>query len=964
MSGSGAAYIQLYSKGLQDTYLTGTPRITYFAGIYKRHTPFVLESYDIPFNSQLVHGGTAICRIPQKGDLLRALSLKLTLPPLYNPGTDFTWPSQPNNTNFPTLWFGLSDGTITPAISASSHFSFYSTSKTSLSYWTRPFRKYVSYISASEQFVFINVMNVIVSSNTSPNLAGSGVFWGLDPVLYSSRDIYGNLVYTATISPLSNLTSNSISNSTANTFISSYTPQFTLEQAGWIQLQGLPSDPQSGLYVHVNQNIPVTNQSQFVNLQSTGTSGVQWTPDNVLKTRYIITPGGCVQFLQSTYYVLRAGFTLDAGSVVSVSYGTSPTDGPPALPVFQYTYTYTVSTNPTPPCIIPLFVSSEILYYYFYITTTGATNATVGSYISVSLAAEIYVLKNNIILPTAASQQLQLYSNIYTPLNGIVSLSTQSQFKFVLLGNYLLTGSLTLTGTPEPYITHITIYKNGSTFVYDYDLTLQGVNPTYAFSIPIYSNINATYFTINITTTAPATLRTGSFFVLTQIGYVSGVTLPSTTLSLNGYMLRPTNTTYTNPLNLSTNFGGSNSSTFISINTDGSLQFANTIAFMLTCVLDTVTVGITSLSLAGQTFTIGVGLRPPYTISLPFTISDNLQSYAITTTYTGDIPVMNVATTYISIVPLASNVGSSFLTQYSYHDAVGSLAIQRADLKIGGQTIQTLTGEYIEIYNELNVPFENQPGLQLMTGKYDQTNIGLPGRTYYVNLPFYFYGHPELAVPITALGRQDVEIWIDFNNFSNLTQVSVTSPIISATIIAEYIYLADAEIQWFQNHRLEYVITQTQYETFQLPKGFQHSIFQLHFKNQIKELFFMVKRNTTNEYDYSGNDLKSIGLSFNGQDFLSETTTDATYLGTLEPLNNHINFFSLDLNGNQGRQFYMSALARNGSGQVNFSRVQQVLLTLTNYNASGYYPAKTFRIIAESQNILRVENGIAGIMFG
>ena len=83
-----AGYIQLAAIGQQDAYLTGSPQVTYFSGIYKRHTPFVLEAYDIPFqNQQVVYGQNNICKIPPKGDLIRALTLKVDLPALFDPGT-------------------------------------------------------------------------------------------------------------------------------------------------------------------------------------------------------------------------------------------------------------------------------------------------------------------------------------------------------------------------------------------------------------------------------------------------------------------------------------------------------------------------------------------------------------------------------------------------------------------------------------------------------------------------------------------------------------------------------------------------------------------------------------------------------------------------------------------------------------------------------------------------------------
>jgi hypothetical protein len=335
--------------------------------------------------------------------------------------------------------------------------------------------------------------------------------------------------------------------------------------------------------------------------------------------------------------------------------------------------------------------------------------------------------------------------------------------------------------------------------------------------------------------------------------------------------------------------------------------------------------------------------------------------------------------TYVSIVPIASTVGGSFGQLYNYYDSVGTLAIVRADLKVGGQTIQSLTGEYIEVWNELNIPYENQPGLQLLTGKYDtQTSIPPPGRTYYVNLPYYFYGNPELALPITALGRQDVEVWVTFNNFANLTSISTTSPTLQATIITEYAYLSNPEIDWFQSHQLDYVITQCQYESFSLAQGFRNSIFDLKFKNPVKELFFLIHPDSNLPYNYTtpggGIDAVTFGMTFNGEDAFLTSTTNTLYVGAIEPFIKHLNFFSKPtvLTAQQpnqyGRQFYMYAFATNpfgtlSSGQINFSRIRQTLLEFNISNSALNYPSKTFNIIALSQNVLRIENGIGGIMF-
>jgi hypothetical protein len=291
---------------------------------------------------------------------------------------------------------------------------------------------------------------------------------------------------------------------------------------------------------------------------------------------------------------------------------------------------------------------------------------------------------------------------------------------------------------------------------------------------------------------------------------------------------------------------------------------------------------------------------------------------------------------------------------------VGTWAIKTAELKIGGQSIQTLTGEYIEMWNDLYIPYENQPGLTLLTGKYDtQTQVYPPGRNYYVNLPFYFYGHPELYVPLVALGRQDVEVHVTFRRFNELTPVlNVPDQTLTATIITEYVYLSTPEINWFQRSRIDYIITQNQYKNIDLLQNFTSAIFELKFLNPVRELFFIIQPINNLTFDYSNNGLKNLGLSLNGEDIFSAKTTDALYLGSIEPFNHYPNFPT--------RNFYMYAFTTEpGSskpfGHVNFSRIKQALLTV---NVKGsYLPAKQLRVIASSYNVLRVENGLAGLMF-
>jgi hypothetical protein len=978
-----AGYIQLAALGQQDAYLSGEPQVTYFSGMYKRHTPFVLEAYDIPFNDQYItFGGTSICHIPPKGDLIRGLTLKMTLPALYNPGNDWTWNTPASSSNFPILWYGFSNGSIQQVTSKLGS-SFYSTNSYSTT-WANTFVPTLNYNANGNYFVFSNVSNIIVQSGFTPTTlassAGSPVFWGFDPVNYNYKDAYGNLVYTATVSPLSNLTANSISNASPNTFISTVTPDFTLQQAGWIQTFGIPISSQTGFYAALAQPLALTSTNTFLNFsaQTPGTNLPYWTVNDLLTTTFFVSSDGLVQFLTAGYYTVRLGFNVSAGAVVSISYGKSSTPTLPPTPTFLYTYNYTVSPDPTSPAIIPL-VADGSSYYYFYVKTNLPCNALAGTYVVAIPANDTYQFSSNV---TLSSTAVPLYGNLYATSGTTVTLDSNSMMRFTVNGEYLISGILSLSNTAtESYVKSVAVGERANV-LYTYDMSLQGRNPTYAFSIPLVANTQLSYY-LNVSTTQSfSNITANSFFTINQVGVLSD-TQPQIVLPYNGTLFQSTSNTLASPLNLKTDFSSNTNSAIVSVNSLGNLVFNNVASYMLTGVFYTASpvtnVSITSSdSSFSQSFNFSLGLAPPYTISIPFRVSNTTPSYGVTVnTFQSGANV--ISGTYLTVVPIASNTLIGGFSTYNYYDGVGTLAIVNADLKVGGQTIQSITGEYIEVWNELNVPYENQPGLQLLTGKYDtQTSVGPPGRTYYVNLPYYFYGNPELALPITALGRQDVEVWVTFNKFSNLTSFSVTNPAVTATIITEYVYLSNPEIDWFQNHRLDYVITQCQYDAFQLPQGFQNAIFNLKFQNPIKEVFFLIHPNGNLPYNYTtpggGTDAVTFGLTFNGEDAFLTSTINTLYVGAIEPFLTHVNFFSQPnvLTAQQpnqyGRQFYMYSFSTNpfgtlSSGQINFSRIRQVLLETNIGNTAFNYPAKTLNVIALNQNILRIENGVAGIMF-
>ena len=100
----------------------------------------------------------------------------------------------------------------------------------------------------------------------------------------------------------------------------------------------------------------------------------------------------------------------------------------------------------------------------------------------------------------------------------------------------------------------------------------------------------------------------------------------------------------------------------------------------------------------------------------------------------------------------------------TYDDSVAHKLCKTVRILVGKQTIKEYSGEYIELQNDLLVPYENKAILKLMNGTLDQTQATV-AREYYVNLPL---GTKE--VPLCALTHQNMSVEIDFDSYLNVSQ--------------------------------------------------------------------------------------------------------------------------------------------------------------------------------------------------
>jgi hypothetical protein len=836
----------------------------------------------------------------------------------------------------------------------------------------------VFYNANVNKFAFTAYSNVEV-------LPYMATFWGLDPKNFDSVTPSGNLNYI--------ITATSGHPSTIGTAPFPAFPyasaDFTLEQGGWTRGSGIPSaEKRAGIYFEVEQSIepavvPTSVQFQLYggNYLFFNTSRGTYISQVAGSTFCFQSTNGNIAFTRPGQYCIRGNLTAsDTDAIFSVAYTYSLTDTVPPLN-FIAEHVIQTTSQPTPTFTIPLNITIPPGSSYVFVSLfirMNPVNAKLrpGSWIAVGPVDQFFTNSGTSITGTEiALQNFTSYPPVSTA-SLVTLIPASNSFTFQSVGSYLIT---TVLGFQASALTSVKLSygtRGSGTVLYTYD-TYQGSfpYPSLDFTIPVNvtsSTLGPYYMDItmqNLSGSVSSDTMLASNVCTIQIVQI-GSTNPTISFTQNSLLLRPAVSSFImpNPINFSTASWNTPIGGTVQLGLSGSqiaiYQGGLYYVQLVLCTEDFIkamTITVTGASTLTATYPIGLGLLPPYSIGVPFFVpaASLILPALVTIGYT--TPAGGTTTAYsntvVSIGPLASNVTDV----YTYIDSVGTYMIDNAELRIGGQLVQRLTGEQIELYNDLYVPYENQPGLKLLTGKQDTSNVFDPGRTYYTNLPFYFYGNNELSIPVAALDRSDVEVAVTFRPFNTLSFVSNIASVnqsMSATMIVEYGYLSENEVKWMRRNRLEYLITQTQATSFLLPPGFSTGTFKLPFVNPVREIYIVIQNQSTAPYDFSNNGLTNLGLSFNGQEYLSRQVIDAQYLQYVQAFQKY--------NVTPVRQFYVYSFANDPmnprpTGQINFSRMKDSTIDITLAPLSGL--TRSMRIYATNYNVLRIENGLAGIMF-
>ena len=75
----GGGLLQLVAYGAQDAYISGNPQITFFKGLYKRHTNFAMEPFRVNFSGQAAWGTKQSAIVGRHADLMFSTYLEVVL---------------------------------------------------------------------------------------------------------------------------------------------------------------------------------------------------------------------------------------------------------------------------------------------------------------------------------------------------------------------------------------------------------------------------------------------------------------------------------------------------------------------------------------------------------------------------------------------------------------------------------------------------------------------------------------------------------------------------------------------------------------------------------------------------------------------------------------------------------------------------------------------------------------------
>lgn len=352
---------------------------------------------------------------------------------------------------------------------------------------------------------------------------------------------------------------------------------------------------------------------------------------------------------------------------------------------------------------------------------------------------------------------------------------------------------------------------------------------------------------------------------------------------------------------------------------------------------------------------------------------------------------------YNKIKSIGKNSDNLSDVNFAWVEELGTSIIDKINIIIGNNVIDTHTGDWMTIYNKLYLSSNQLPNYYRSIGNIIEltspTINPKPRRKIIIPLNFWFCRNIGISIPLIALKYQNIDIDIALRNISSVLWINnpgikpsdLNLKLENPKILIDYIYLSNDERQRFAKSSHEYLIETLQYCDFteKMPKSCQihlnfiHPVKFVTWFSQPAHRRYNIDGNHKIQWNNYGVNLDKTGqtMDFSYLKLNSYNRTDpgleSVYYNYVQP---YYHFEHSPTDGLYTYSFAIHPMMHQPSSSINLSRIDDFSLnikfnqkfmesiTLENdeYNLSNYIYLGVYSI---AYNILRFASGMAGLCF-
>lgn len=339
---------------------------------------------------------------------------------------------------------------------------------------------------------------------------------------------------------------------------------------------------------------------------------------------------------------------------------------------------------------------------------------------------------------------------------------------------------------------------------------------------------------------------------------------------------------------------------------------------------------------------------------------------------------------------LNSIISNTQKYNFAWSPEIGHTILDFVQIKIGNRVIDSHTGDWFIIYNNLTLCSNKRRGYDEMIGNipelYTYNSVTKSPYKLIIPLQFWFCRNTGAALPMISIRYHDVVIETKLRDLSQVSQIESHSVnganiqsnynlnIISAVLFVDYVYLSQQERERFANTLHEYLIEILQLNYFE---NIDTAVYSptLHFNHCVKYLTLFVQPQTrrkklyhepcqSNNYaineNHTGYPINYIDFKYNMYSRINKCT-DPEFFNLVQP----VVYFGADVaTGINVVSYALDPRNIQPSGTMNFSRLDDVRVEIK-LDPEFFSTHKKFfvGVYAQSYNILRIANGMAALAF-